>query len=201
MNRTLLHVHSTFVVVVDDIQIFRKNMKGQCNACDARAQLMCTGCYGVFYCSEECHLEDVDRHNHQVPVCQQAGKNVPAIVGTARDRIGVIRLLNSFTEESIREAIERLSMVENVSAPFGHRVTIIMTDDDETEIPCRLYDRACTDGLTLWISRLMLTHKVTNFSAKFYWILLLLNDALAGHRLRRAKLVLCCRQTCPRGPL
>jgi hypothetical protein len=196
MNRTLLHVHSTFVVV-DDIQIFPKNMKGPCNVCDARAQLMCTGCYGVFYCSEECHLEDVDRHNHQVPVCQQAGKNVPAIVGTARDRIGVIRLLNSFTEESIREAIERLSMVENVSAPFGHRVTIIMTDDDETEIPCRLYDRACTDGLTLWISRLMLTHKVKNFIG---WVPFL-NDALTGIRLRRAKLGLCCRQTCPRGPL
>jgi MYND finger protein len=136
------------------------SLLGPCRHCKTETTQICGGCQGDFYCSRECQVANLEHHRARVPFCGKDRNNsIPAIVGSARDRRRVIDLLNSFTEDSIREAIELLNIIEPAVHPLkSHEVTIVMGDDLDNEgAPCKLHNRACNDGLTLWISRRMLS--------------------------------------------
>ena len=150
--------------------------EGNCNKCNKVTDLVCTLCQGAFYCSKDCLALDLQTHRIAVPICGTDNGKIPAVVSTPevrgererqlfdwlkclKERRNIIKLLNDFTEESIREAIEMLNIIEPVKHPLSdYRVTIIMGDDLHKEgAPCKLYNRACNDGTTLWVSMKMLS--------------------------------------------
>jgi hypothetical protein len=98
-------------------------------------------------------------HRKTIPFCGTENGSVPAVRASTIIRQKVIVLLNRFDETDIREAIKLLTVTENDQ--YVRCVQIIFGDDLHAEgAPCKLFNRACNDGMTLWVSVRML-HDLT----------------------------------------